>query len=140
MKKKHILIVEDESFLVEMYKTSFEQAGYKVSVALNGVPVMDMVKKEHPQLILLDIVMPEKDGYTVIRELKKDKITKTTPVLIFSNLAQDYEIKKGLKLGADDYFVKTDYTPAQLVSKVDRLIGKKQQAKVKSVKKSKRKK
>ena len=69
-KNKKILIVEDEPFLVEMYKTRFEQDGYGVYVALNGTPVMDIMKKNKPDLVLLDIVMPEKNGYEVLKDLK----------------------------------------------------------------------
>lgn len=122
--------------MMEMYKARFEQEGYKVLIALNGTPVMDMIKKCTPELVLLDIVMPEKDGYEVLKELKSNKLTKDIPILIFSNLAQDAEIKKGLKSGADDYFVKSDYTPTQLVSRVGEMI-KKSRSKKTSAKKKK---
>ena len=72
-RKKQILIVEDEPFLVEMYKARFEQEGYGVSVAFNGADVADIIKKEKPDIVLLDIVMPEVNGYEVLAELKKRK-------------------------------------------------------------------
>jgi DNA-binding response OmpR family regulator len=122
-KKKHILIVEDEPFLVEMYKARFEQEGYKVDVAFNGTTVVESITKTKPDIVLLDIVMPEKDGYAVLRELKTRRDLRFTPVLVFSNLAQEEEIDKGLKLGADKYFVKSEYTPSQLVSEVEKTIG-----------------
>ena len=107
-RKKRILIVEDEPFLVEMYKARFEQEGYHVQVAFNGATVVEEIQKEHPDIVLLDVVMPEKDGYAVLRELKTRKDLQFTPVLVFSNLAQDEEIQKGLALGADKYFIKSD--------------------------------
>jgi len=122
-RKKRILIVEDEPFLVEMYKARFEQEGYDVRVAYNGTSVAALVKSEHPDIILLDIVMPETDGYEVLRQLKKSKSTSLTPILVFSNLAQEDEIKKGKKLGADKYFVKSDFTPSQLVQEVEAIIS-----------------
>lgn len=121
-RKKHILIVEDEPFLVEMYKARFEQEGYEVEVAFNGTTVLDSVKKNKPDIVLLDIVMPEQDGYAVLRELKTRKDLRFTPVLVFSNLAQDEEIEKGIKLGADKYFIKSEYTPSQLVQEVEKMI------------------
>ena len=128
-KKRHILIVEDEPFLVEMYKARFEQEGYKVDISINGSGVVEMVKKMKPDMVLLDVVMPEKDGYSVLKELKKDKETKMIPVLVFSNLGQDDEIKKGLELGADLYFIKSNYTPSQLVMEVEKLIEKSEKGK-----------
>jgi len=128
-KKRNILIVEDEPFLVEMYKARFEQEGYKVTIAVNGSQVTETVKKLKPDLVLLDVVMPEKDGYTVLKELKKDKETKAIPVLVFSNLGQDDEIKKGMELGADLYFIKSNYTPSQLVTEVEKLIEKSEKGK-----------
>ena len=121
-RKKRILIVEDEPFLVEMYKARFEQEGYKVEVAFNGMTVVESVKKNKPDIVLLDIVMPEQDGYAVLRELKSRKDLRFTPVLVFSNLAQDEEIEKGMKLGADKYFIKSEYTPSQLVQEVEKMI------------------
>ena len=121
--KKSILIVEDEPFLVEMYKTRFLQDGYKVYVALNGTPVMGIMKKHKPNIVLLDIVMPEKNGYEVLKDLKGNKETRKERVVIFSNRAQDAEVKKGMAFGADDYFVKSDYTPTQIVAKVEKMIN-----------------
>ena len=122
-RKKRILIVEDEPFLVEMYTARFEQAGYEVRVAYNGTTVAELVKSEHPDIILLDIVMPETDGYEVLRQLKKNKSLSLTPILVFSNLGQDAEIEKGKKLGADKYLVKSDYTPSQLVKEVEAILS-----------------
>jgi DNA-binding response OmpR family regulator len=119
-----IHIVEDEPFLLELYKARFEQEGYEVCVSLNGSTVMKEVEKNKPDLILLDIIMPEVDGYQVLKEIKKSPKYKDIPVLIFSNLAQEEEIEKGLKLGADDYFVKSNYTPPQIVEKVSKMIEK----------------
>ena len=121
-RKKRILIVEDEPFLIEMYKARFEQEGYLVEVAFNGTTVVESVKKNKPDIVLLDIVMPELDGYAVLRELKTRKDLKFTPVLVFSNLAQEEEIEKGLKLGADKYFIKSEYTPSQLVEEVEKML------------------
>jgi len=116
--KKKILIIEDEKNLADMYKLRFEQGDYQVLAAYNGFPGVEMAIKEKPDLVLLDIIMPYKDGYQVIQDLKREPQTKDIPIIIFSNLGQKEEIEKGLKLGAVDYLVKTDLTPSEALEKV----------------------
>jgi|ETNmetMinimDraft_26_1059896.scaffolds.fasta_scaffold37862_2 DNA-binding response OmpR family regulator len=123
--KNKILIVEDEPFLVEMYKTRFEQEGYDVAIALSGATVSTTMKENKPDLVLLDLIMPEVDGYQVLQEVKSINSIKDVPVLIFSNLAQEEEIEKGFEYGADDYFVKSNYIPSQIVEKVEKMIKQK---------------
>lgn len=116
--KKKILIVEDEEELLEMYKTKLSSCGYEVFVANNGDLGYLMAENNIPDLILLDIIMPKVDGYSMLRKLKKSKITDKIPVIIFSNLSQKEEIEKGFKLGARDFIIKTNITPSQLAEKV----------------------
>lgn len=123
---KKIIIAEDEPVLIEMYKLYFERAGYEVLKADNGRECIDFVKKEKPDIILLDILMPKIDGWEVLRQLKTDPETKLIPILVFSNLGQTQEIQKGLDLGADDYVIKSDMTPKELLEKVEGMIRKKE--------------
>ena len=116
---KKILIVEDEESLLELYKLRLQQAGYSVFVAGDGEAGLLMAKNSHPDLVLLDILMPKADGYDMLRELKASADMRDIPVVIFSNLSQKDEIEKGLKLGARDYIVKTSVTPGELVGRVD---------------------
>jgi DNA-binding response OmpR family regulator len=126
MKKEKILIVEDEAFLLDMYKIKFKQEGFEVISAVDGNEAIKTAKTEEPDIVLLDILIPEIDGFEVLKELKEDPATKSIPVLIFSNFSQKEEIEKGLSLGAVDFFVKTNYTPAQVLEKIkDILINKK---------------
>ena len=120
--KKKVLIVEDEDFLVSMYQLKFEQEGFEVFVARDGKSGLALGLKKKPDLILLDIVLPEMDGYEVLAELKKNKEAAEIPVLIFSNLGQKSEISRGINLGADAYIVKANYTPEQLIKHVKKLI------------------
>ncbi len=121
--KKRILIIEDEAGLLEMYRLYFERAGYKVETASNGHPGIELAIQEKPDIVLLDILMPNCSGWEVIKKLRKNPKTKNIPILVFSNLGQTEEIKKGLRLGADDYVVKTDLTPKELLAKVDRMVS-----------------
>lgn len=114
-----ILIVEDEQSLLELYKLRLQQAGYSVFVAGDGEAGVLMAKNSHPDLVLLDILMPKADGYDMLRELKSSPDMRDIPVIIFSNLSQKDEIEKGLKLGARDFIVKTSVTPGELVGRVD---------------------
>lgn len=121
---KKIIIAEDEPVLIEMYKLYFERAGYEVLKANNGRECIDFVKKEKPDIILLDILMPRVDGWEVLKQLKTNPETKQIPILVFSNLGQTQEIQKGLDLGADDYVVKSNMTPKELLEKVEGMVSK----------------
>jgi len=121
---KKIIIAEDEPVLIEMYRLYFERAGYEVLKASNGRECIDFVKNEKPNIILLDILMPKVDGWEVLKQLKTDPETKKIPILVFSNLGQTQEIQKGLDLGADDYVVKSNMTPKELLEKVEGMLNK----------------
>jgi len=117
-KKSKILVVEDDPFLLELYQTKLNEEGFEVFVARNGREGFDVAAAQQPELILLDILMPEVDGYEMLKKIKASAQTKKIPVIIFSNLSQREEIEKGLKLGADDFIVKTSLTPLQIAQKV----------------------
>lgn len=117
-KPKKVLIVEDEESLAQMYQTKFENEGYEVLVANDGSEGIEKAKKDKPDIILLDIILPKKDGFMVLKELKADKTTANIKIIMLTNLGQDEDVTKGKKLGALDYLVKANLTPAQLVDKV----------------------
>ena len=114
-----ILIVEDEEFLSDMYKIKFEQAGYAAIVARDGLEGFELAKKEQPDLVLLDLILPKLDGFKVLAKLRKEPATKKIKVFILSNLGQSDEVNKGLATGADGYFIKANLTPSQLLEKVN---------------------
>ncbi len=126
--KKKILIVEDEKLHLEMYQERFEKAGYQVLTAINGQLGLELAKKEKPDLVVLDILMPKMDGYEVIKRMKEDARIRKIPILVLSNLGQDDEIKRGLELGADDYVIKTDITPTGLLNKVKKILNQNNEA------------
>lgn len=117
--KTKILVVEDEKFLLDLYQIKLIQEGHEVLIAKNGSEGLAMTQDHLPDLILLDILMPKVDGYEMLKKLKVDKKTKKIPVIIFSNLSQKEEIEKGLKLGANDFIIKTSVTPTELAQKVE---------------------
>jgi len=120
---KKILIVEDEPFISEMYKIKFDEQGYRTLVAHDGEEGIKLAKKELPDLILLDLILPKKNGYQVLEELRRDKKTKNLKIYILSNLEQSEEVATGLKKGADGYFVKANLTPSQLINEVKQIFS-----------------
>jgi len=123
MRKYKILIIEDEPNLLEMYRIYLEKADYHPITASDGKTGLELAQKEKPDLIILDILLPEINGWMLLKRFKSDPRLKKIPVLIFSNLGQPEEIKKGLQLGGDDYLLKTDLTPKELLEKIKKMLS-----------------
>jgi DNA-binding response OmpR family regulator len=122
----NILIVEDEDFLIRALKDNLVAENYKVDVARNGGEALGKIKKNKPDIILLDILMPGKDGFYVLEKVKNDSELKLIPVIVLSNLEGDKTIKQALEMGADDYFVKSQHPIQEVIEKVkDYLEGRK---------------
>jgi len=119
-----ILIIEDEEMLINMYIYKFEKEGFMVEKATNGKDGIAKAKEYKPNIILLDIIMPEMDGFMVLKELKKNPSTKNSTVIMLTNLGQNEDVEKGQKLGAEDYLVKANVTPMQVVEKVKKILKK----------------
>jgi DNA-binding response OmpR family regulator len=117
-KKTTVLIVEDEKMLAEMYATKFSMEGFEPVTANDGVDGLAQAKALKPDIILLDIIMPKLDGFAVLKEIREDVSLKDIPVILLTNLGQDEDIKRGQGMGAADYFVKANHTPAEVVQKV----------------------
>lgn len=118
-KIKTILIIEDEETISAMYKAKLEKSGnFKVLIADNGVSGLEAAKKEKPDIVMLDIILPQIDGFSVLEELKRKEATKRIPVIMLTNLGTEEDKEKGKKLGATDYLVKANLTPAQVEEKI----------------------
>ncbi|MCD5385018.1 MAG: response regulator [Candidatus Pacebacteria bacterium] len=120
---KKILIIEDEEILADLLQKKLIQAGYSVLVAVDGVEGMKEIKKDIPDLILLDIIMPKMGGFEVMRELQKEKKFSKIPIIIISNSGQPVELDLAQKLGATDWLIKTDFDPQEVLNKVVKQIG-----------------
>ncbi len=121
-KKIKILLIEDDSFLVEMYTTKFELEGFEVVSAEDGKKGLEMVKKENPDIILLDILMPKMDGFAVLDALKKDEELADIPVILLTNLGQKDDVKKGFEKGAVGYLIKAHFMPSEVVDKIKKIL------------------
>ncbi|MDP3764290.1 MAG: response regulator [bacterium] len=113
-----ILLVEDDPFLLDMYSTKFKEVGFDVVVAQDGEMGLAKAKEIMPELILLDIVLPKKDGFEVLKILKSDPVMAKIPVVMLTNLGLDSDVKRGLELGAQSYIIKAHFTPTEVVAKV----------------------
>lgn len=122
LNKKKILIIEDDSVLSSMYKTKFEADGLEVLSAANGVDGLKTAQKEKLDLIMLDIILPQIDGFAVLEELKKDPKTKIIPVIMLTSLGTDEDQEKGKKMGAIDYIIKASLTPAQISERIKEIL------------------
>ena len=119
---KKILIVEDDQYLINTYRVKFNKSGFDVRLASDGDEVFKLLQSFTPDIILLDLVMPGKDGFTVLSELKKNETWKHIPVIVASNLGQPEDIEKAKKLGAADYLIKVQVSLSDIVNKVNSMI------------------
>ena len=121
-KQYSVLIIEDNPRVTKIYKTKLQFEGFQTLVAPNGEEGLEKAKRNNPDLILLDVMLPGVSGFEVLKKLKDNPKTREIPVLILSNLAPAKEQEQGRKLGAVDYFVKTDVSIFQVVEKIKELI------------------
>ena len=112
-----ILVVDDETYIVELVKFNLEKEGYRVIVAFDGMHALEMVKEENPHLILLDIMLPGMDGLEVCRTLKQDLNYNTIPIIMLTAKGDEFDTVLGLEMGADDY-IKKPFSPREMVARV----------------------
>lgn len=117
-----MLIAEDEEFLLDSYLAKFSEEDMDVKAVRDGQELLDVVESFKPDLIILDLLMPRKDGYDTLEALKTNKKTKHIPVIIASNIDQDESIQRGMKLGAIDYFVKSNISLVDLINKCQKYL------------------
>lgn len=121
--KKRILVVEDEQFLRDLYVELLTEEGYDVESASDGEKAYKMIQDGYYDLILLDVVLPKKDGLAVLKDLKANPPKKPSKaIIVLSNLGHEAVISEGVSLGIRGHIIKSDYTPDQLLSEVKRVI------------------
>ncbi len=116
--QKKILLVEDEKILVDMYRKKLSEAGFKVISVFESKKALVLTKKERPDLVLLDILLPRENGIFFLEQLRKDPKIASVLVVAFSNYDDPETKKQAFKLGVKDYLIKTDYTPKEIVEKI----------------------
>ena len=122
MAKGKILVVDDEIYIVHILDFSLGMEGYEVITALDGEQALEKARTEHPDLIVLDIMMPKLDGYETCKALKSDDRTKGIPVILLSAKGRNVDQKIGFEVGADDYITKP-FSPRKLVERINAILG-----------------
>lgn len=118
-----ILIIEDERRFREMLTSIFSSEGFSVISASNGEDGLNIAESEAPDIILLDLILPKKDGFEVLEGLKsKDRLSKI-PVIVLTNLDDNHDVQKAISLGAYTYLVKANYTLDEIVEKVKEVVS-----------------
>lgn len=115
--------MEDEAASQQALKEAFEGKGYNILLASNGEEGLELAKKQKPNLILLDIIMPKKDGFEVMQEINDDASISHIPVVLLTNLSHAQDIEKAIGLGARTYLVKSEYQLEDIVKKVQEHIN-----------------
>lgn len=119
---KKIMWVEDDLFLSDMIARKCASNHCDLMHATNSETTFELLKKDTPDIIILDILLPGKNGFEILEELKKSDQTKNIPVVILSNFGQKDEIEKGLKLGAEKYLIKATLTLDEILSEVNNVL------------------
>ena len=119
---KTILLVEDDPFVVDIYTTKLESAGFSIDVAEDGEDALRKLKEKKPDLMILDIVLPNIDGWELLKKIRTELGLEDLKVVVLSNLSQKEEVQKGLELGALKYFIKANFTPSEVVGEIIKIL------------------
>jgi DNA-binding response OmpR family regulator len=122
MSSPKILIIEDDPYVQRMYQRMFSFHKYRAEMASSGEEGLRSIKKEKPDLVLLDIILPKMNGLEVLKKIKKDSQTKNLPVLMLTNVGETETVEEATKLGAESYMVKADFSPAEVMEQVKKYL------------------
>lgn len=114
-----ILVAEDDDFLINAYKVKLEKNNFEVIIAKDGEEALEQLRSNTPDVLVLDLIMPKKDGFAVLSEIQTDETLSKVPVIVASNLGQEDDIEKAKKLGAKEFIVKSNFKMSDLVDMVN---------------------
>ena len=120
---KKVLVVEDEQLIADLLQKKLIKEGYYAFAAGDGEMALQQIRKEHPDVVLLDIVLPRLNGFEVLAQMRREEELRKIPVIIISNSGQPAEIEKAREAGVRDWLIKTEFDPQEVVEKVRRQIG-----------------
>ncbi|MFA5872128.1 MAG: response regulator [Parcubacteria group bacterium] len=129
--KAKILIVEDDNFVAEVYSTKLSEIGYGVKIARNGEDGLVAISESMPDLILLDIIMPVMGGIEMLEKVKEKEEWRDIPVILLTNVGEKESIQKVRNLEVDDYLIKSHFTPAEVIEKIEATLKKSRDSKTK---------
>jgi len=120
--KKRILLAEDDTFISKALTLGLKKVGFDIVNSSNGRETLEKMKIDDFDLLLLDLMMPDMDGFTVLDKLREEGLIDSVPIIVLSNLGQQSDIKKCEEYGVKDYLIKADYTIAEIVEKINKVI------------------
>lgn len=123
-KRKKVIIIEDDEHILKVYEIKLAKEGVEVKVFRDGPSGLEGIITEKPDLVLLDLMIPGRDGFWVLEEIKKKPELASIPVIVLSNLGQQTDRDRAMGLGAVDYLIKVDYSIGQVIDKVKQYVGK----------------
>jgi CheY-like chemotaxis protein len=118
-----LLVVEDEVALAQMYSDRFKMSGFDVDVAHEGEEAINKMAAEHPNIVLMDILMPGLSGTEAVEHAKANPATRDIPIVMLTNYPDSIDLKNALKLGAAGYIIKSEATPEQVVEKIQKILA-----------------
>ena len=121
--QKTIVIADDDSFITHAYKAGLEEAGYLVIVATDGEEALKQIQALHPDVVLMELILPQLDGFSLLKTLSEDPLLADIPVIVLTNLSQDSDVEEARRLGADDVMVKSDVSLQDVLAQIDRLLA-----------------
>jgi DNA-binding response OmpR family regulator len=121
-KTNTVLLVEDDEFLQRMYASKLQSDDLEVITASDGEKALEIMKEKEIDLVILDILMPKKDGFQVLIEIRSDPKNKKIPVIMLTNLGETEEIKEAKKLGANEYIIKAHMMPSEVLEVVHKYV------------------
>ncbi len=121
---KKVLVAEDDIFLSQLLSTRLEKVGINVLKSFDGEETLEIIKRERPDLILLDIILPKKSGFEVAEEIASNPMLRGIPIIITSNLGQDSDVERGMSLGVVEYLIKAKVNIDDLIAKVQNYLTK----------------
>lgn len=122
--KIKVLMVDDDKMLLDMYSERLELSGFDVTACSNGEECLSQIQQVNPDIVLLDIMMPKVNGYDTLASIKSDPATKDTPVIMLSALVRDINKSRAIEAGADDYIIKSEVMPADVITKINNVLAK----------------
>lgn len=120
---RKILIIEDDVFLQDLESNKLKKDNYKVVTASTGDEAIDKLNEPGVDLILLDLILPGIDGFDILKKIKETEKTKDIPVIVFSNLSEEKDVRKAKKLGAAEFMVKSDFSLKELSEHISNMLS-----------------
>lgn len=124
MRNTTIVVIEDDKVLSDIMAEGLREEGFEVRQAFDGNTAMQFIQEKQPALIMLDLILPKKDGFEILTALKESPATKNIPIVVLTMLSGDRDAQKATELGADAYIVKSEYAAKEVVAKIKSMVKK----------------